>query len=45
MEGYRPEKIPAINGFVQRVQAQVPGVQYKRTGAGRYFIGLAVTHS
>ena len=43
-EGYRSEKLPAINGFVQRVQARVAGVQHKRTKEGRYFIGLTVTH-
>jgi P4 family phage/plasmid primase-like protien len=42
-EGFRPEKIPAINGFVQRVQAQVAGIQHKRTSAGRFFIGMTVT--
>lgn len=43
-EGYKPEKLPAINGFVQRVQARVAGIQHKRTREGRFFIGLAVTH-
>lgn len=43
-EGYKPEKLPAINGFVQRVQARVTGIQHKRTKEGRFFIGLAVTH-
>jgi P4 family phage/plasmid primase-like protien len=43
-EGYKPEKLPAINGFVQRVQARVAGIQHKRTKQGRFFIGLAVTH-
>lgn len=42
-EGYKPEKLPAINGFVQRVQARVAGIQHKRTKKGRFFIGLAVT--
>jgi P4 family phage/plasmid primase-like protien len=42
-EGFKPEKIPAINGFVQRVQAQVPGIQHKRTSAGRFFLGITVT--
>ncbi len=42
-EGYKPEKLPAINGFVQRVQARVAGIQHKRTKEGRFFIGLAVT--
>ncbi|MBW7057625.1 toprim domain-containing protein [Paracoccus bogoriensis] len=43
-EGYKSEKLPAINGFVQRVQARVAGIQHKRTKEGRFFIGLAVTH-
>ena len=42
-EGYKSDKIPAINGFVQRVQAQVTGLQYKRTSSGRFFIGITVT--
>lgn len=42
-EGYKTEKLPAINGFVQRVQARVAGIQHKRTKEGRFFIGLAVT--
>lgn len=42
-EGFKPEKLPAINGFVQRVQARVAGIQHKRTAEGRFFIGLAVT--
>jgi hypothetical protein len=33
-EGYKPEKLPAINGFVQRVQARVAGIQHKRTKEG-----------
>ena len=42
-EGYKPEKLPAINGFVQRVQARVAGIQHKRTSKARFFIGLTVT--
>jgi P4 family phage/plasmid primase-like protien len=42
-EGYKPEKLPAINGFVQRVQARVAGIQHKRTSSGRFFVGLTVT--
>lgn len=42
-EGFKPEKIPAINGFVRRMQAQVPGIKSKRTADGRYFINIAVT--
>jgi phage/plasmid-associated DNA primase len=42
-EGFKTEKVPAINGFVQRVQAQVAGIQHKRTSAGRFFLGITVT--
>lgn len=42
-EGFKSEKIPAINGFVQRVQAQVAGIQHKRTSSGRFFLGITVT--
>ena len=41
-EGFKADKLPAINGFVQRVQANVPGIQHKRTKSGRMFLGLAV---
>jgi hypothetical protein len=41
-EGYKPEKPPAINGFVQRVQARVAGIQHERTSSGRLFVGLTV---
>lgn len=43
IEGFKPEKIPAINGFVQRLQAQVAGIQHKRSSEGRFFIGIIVT--
>jgi len=42
-EGFKTEKIPVINGFVQRVQAQVAGIQHKRTSTGRFFLGITVT--
>lgn len=42
-EGFKTEKLPAINGFVQRVQAQVAGIQHKRTSTGRFFLGITVT--
>jgi hypothetical protein len=42
-EGFKTENIPAINGFVQRVQAQVAGIQHKRTSTGRFFLGITVT--
>lgn len=41
-EGFRANKLPAINGFVQRVQANAAGVQYKRNKAGRFLLGLVV---
>ena len=42
-EGFKTAKIPSINGFVQRVQAQVAGIKDKRTSAGRCFLGITVT--
>jgi P4 family phage/plasmid primase-like protien len=42
-EGFNGDKLPAINGFVQRVQANTPGVEAKRTSGGRLFLGLVVT--
>lgn len=41
-EGFKADKLPAINGFVQRVQANVPGIEHKRTRSGRLFLGLVV---
>jgi P4 family phage/plasmid primase-like protien len=41
-EGFKADKLPAINGFVQRVQANIPGVEHKRTRTGRVFLGLVV---
>jgi P4 family phage/plasmid primase-like protien len=41
-EGFKSDKLPAINGFVQRVQANIPGVEHKRTSTGRVFLGLVV---
>ena len=43
-EGFKPEKIPGINSFVQRIQAQVAVIEHKRTATGRFFIGMSVTH-
>jgi hypothetical protein len=39
-EGFKHDKLPAINGFVQRIQANAIGVESKRTSAGRVFLGL-----
>jgi phage/plasmid-associated DNA primase len=40
--GYRPESIPAVNGFVQRLQAAVPSVQTRHTVSGNVLVGLKI---
>jgi P4 family phage/plasmid primase-like protien len=42
-EGFSDKKLPAINGFVQRVVAAKKGITKERTNARRYFRGLACT--
>jgi P4 family phage/plasmid primase-like protien len=42
-EGFSDQKLPAINGFVQRVVAAGKGITKERTNARRYFRGLACT--
>ncbi len=44
-EGFKNDKLPAINGFVQRVQANAPGLEHKRTKDGRYFLGMIITRT
>lgn len=44
-EGFKTDKLPAINGFVQRVQANTLGITYKRTGSGRMFLGMTLKHA
>ena len=44
-EGYKDRKLPAINGFVQRMQANASGIEYKRMKDGRYFLGMTITRS
>lgn len=44
-EGFYRDKLPAINGFVQRVLANTAGVETKRTSAGRVFLGLRLKHT
>jgi P4 family phage/plasmid primase-like protien len=44
-EGFKADKLPAINGFVQRIQANVSGIGYKRTSTGRVFMGLRIRSS
>lgn len=41
-EGFKADKLPAINGFVQRIQANVSGIGFKRTSTGRVFMGLRI---
>ena len=41
-EGFKNDKLPAINGFVQRVLANGPGIEKRRTGYGRDFEGLVL---
>jgi hypothetical protein len=43
-EGYKREMLPAINGFVQRIKANTPGVRYSRTCEGRFFLGMTIRH-
>ncbi len=44
-EGFKNDKLPAINGFVQRVQANAPDLEHKRTKDGRYFLGMTITRT
>ena len=44
-EGYKSDKLPAINGFVQRIHANAVGIESKRTSSGRIFLGLALKSS
>ena len=41
-EGFRTDKLPAINGFVQRVVANAKGIEYRRTAKERLFVGLSI---
>jgi P4 family phage/plasmid primase-like protien len=41
-EGFKHDKLPAINGFVQRVQANANGVEHRRNKNGRQFLGLTI---
>jgi P4 family phage/plasmid primase-like protien len=41
-EGFKPDKLPAINGFVQRVTANAAGVEQHRNAQGRRFLGLVI---
>ncbi len=41
-EGFHRDKLPAINGFVQRVLANATGAESKRTNKGRVFLGISI---
>jgi P4 family phage/plasmid primase-like protien len=41
-EGFKGDKLPAINGFTQRVVANKTGVEYRRNATGRRFLGLKI---
>jgi P4 family phage/plasmid primase-like protien len=41
-EGHRSDKLPAINGFVQRVCARLPDLQHTREATGPCFVGMVV---
>jgi P4 family phage/plasmid primase-like protien len=43
-EGFNRDKLPAINGFVQRVLANGTGIESKRMNTGRIFLGLTLKH-
>ncbi|WP_173984045.1 DUF5906 domain-containing protein [Magnetospirillum sp. SS-4] len=42
-EGFSDRTLPSINGFVQRITANTTGVEYRRTGQGRFFFGMVLT--
>lgn len=44
-EGFKRDTLPAINGFVQRIKANVSGVEYRRTSEGRFFVGMVIRHA
>jgi hypothetical protein len=44
-EGFKSDKLPAINGFVQRIHANAVGIESKRTSSGRVFLGISLKSS
>lgn len=44
-EGFRNDRIPAINGFVQRVRANAVGITYKRASSNKLFLGMTLKHA
>ena len=43
-EGFKRDALPAIKGFVQRIKANAPGIEYRRTNEGRFFLGMDIRH-
>ena len=40
--GFRDSTIPAVNGFVQRLQANLPGAVVKHTRSGNWLRGIEI---
>jgi hypothetical protein len=40
--GFRDSTIPAVNGFVQRLQANVPSAKVKHTKSGNWLRGVKI---
>ena len=43
-EGFKRDTLPAINGFVQRIKANVPGIEHRRSADGPFFLGMIIRH-
>lgn len=41
-EGFNERMLPSINVFVQRLQANAKGIEYRRTREGRFFYGMRI---
>lgn len=41
-EGFSDRTLPSINAFVQRITANAAGIEYRRSGEGRYFLGMVL---
>jgi P4 family phage/plasmid primase-like protien len=44
-EGFSDRTLPSINAFVQRLQANAKGIEYRRTREGRFFYGMTIGKS
>lgn len=43
-EGFSERTLPSVNAFVQRIQANTPGIEYRRTREGRFFLGMEINN-